>query len=334
MMLDILFAKSVADVAVSAAHPLNIPAPGSGPGYFIVLLLGLILAPLLPGIINKVKAFFAGRRGPSIFQLYYDLFKLFRKGSFKGNTASRVFTFAPAASLISLIAASLLLPLGLQNSPFAFAGDFILFVYLLGFGRVMTILGALDTGSSFEGMGAAREMLFSALAEGVFLAVFAFLFLLTGSFSLSGELTVSNAGSWIFRGTPLVLIGIAFFLLMLSECCRVPFDDPETHLELTMIHEAMVLDYGGFDLGAVLYGASVKLYILASFLVLLLLPQESFGTLWNGVFYFAGVILMAVVIGIVESIMARFRFLKVPQLLNGALVLSVIAIIFMVVFER
>lgn len=333
MMLNLFFANGAPETS-KELFSMSAQAGKMGVGFFFLLLLGLVSAPLLPGIINKVKAFFAGRRGPSIFQLYYDLFKLFRKGGFKGNTACRVFTFAPIASLVSLLAASLFLPLGLQASPFAFAGDFLLFVYLLGFGRVMTVLGALDTGSSFEGMGSARELIFSALAEGVFFAVLAFLFLLTGSFSLSGELTGFGTDTWIFRGTPLVLVGIAFFLLMLSECCRVPFDDPETHLELTMIHEAMVLDYGGFDLGLVLYGASVKLWLLASFLILFLLPAEETLGIWNIVFYFAGLCLTAVVIGVVESIMARFRFLKVPQLLNGALVLSVIAIIFMVVFER
>ena len=302
--------------------------------YFLVLFAGILLAPILPGIINKVKAFFAGRRGPSIFQLYFDLFKLFRKGGFKGNTACRVFTIAPIAGLISILGASLFLPVGLLKTPFAFTGDFLFFVYLLGFGRVMTVLGALDTGSSFEGMGSARELLFSTLAEGVFFGVLAFLFLLTGSYSLSGGLTACGADTWIFRGTPLVLVGISFFLLMLSECCRVPFDDPETHLELTMIHEAMVLDYGGFDLGIVHLAASLKFYILASFLVLFLLPMEHFAMGWNIAFYFAGVILVTILTGIIESIMARFRFLKVPQLLNGALVLSVIAIIFMVVFER
>ena len=127
---------------------------------------------------------------------------------------------------------------------------------------------------------------------------------------------------------------LAFFLVMLSEACRVPFDDPETHLELTMIHEAMILDYGGPDLALILYGSALKLWLLASFLVMLVLPLEAFAGPLNMLLYFCAVFLTALLIGLVESVMARFRFLKVPQLLSGALCISIVAIIFMLVFER
>ena len=214
----------------------------------------------------------------------------------------------------------------MNHSPFAFSGDILLFIYLLGFSRASTVLGALDTGSSFEGMGASREVQFSALAEGAFLCIAGFLVVLTGSFTLSGQLNGFDSTAWIHSGTSMLLISLAFFL--------VPFDDPETHLELTMIHEAMILDYGGPDLALVLYGSALKLWLLASFLVMLVLPLEAFAGPLNMLLYFCAVFLTALLIGLVESVMARFRFLKVPQLLSGALCISIVAIIFMLVFER
>ena len=297
-------------------------------------VLSLVLCPLLSGIINKVKAFFAGRRGPSIFQLYYDIRKLLRKGSVYSSTATHVLCLAPLCSLAALFGCVLLLPFGMNHSPFAFSGDILLFIYLLGFSRASTVLGALDTGSCFEGMGASREVQFSALAEGAFLCIAGFLVVLTGSFTLSGQLNGFDSTAWIHSGTSMLLISLAFFLVMLSEACRVPFDDPETHLELTMIHEAMILDYGGPDLALILYGSALKLWLLASFLVMLVLPLEAFAGPLNMLLYFCAVFLTALLIGLVESVMARFRFLKVPQLLSGALCISIVAIIFMLVFER
>ncbi|MBR2642232.1 MAG: NADH-quinone oxidoreductase subunit H [Lentisphaeria bacterium] len=295
-------------------------------------LLSLLLAPLLPGIINRVKAFFAGRRGPSFFQLYYDIAKLLKKGCVYSSTSTRILRLAPAAGLAALLAGVLLMPFGMNSSPVAFTGDILLFIYLLGFSRISGVLAALDTGSSFEGMGASREMQFSALAEGAFLAVTGFLVILTGKFSLTETLNGFTFGAWSYSGTAMLLIAAAFFLVMLAEACRVPFDDPETHLELTMIHEAMILDYGGPDLALILYGASLKLWLLASFFVLLILPCGMTSTWLNTAIYFVSVGFTAVMIGVVESVMARFRFLKVPQFINAATALAVLAIIFMIVF--
>ena len=295
-------------------------------------LLSLLLAPLLPGIINRVKAFFAGRRGPSFFQLYYDIAKLLKKGCVYSSTSTRILRLTPAAGLAALLAGVLLMPFGMNSSPVAFTGDILLFIYLLGFSRISGVLAALDTGSSFEGMGASREMQFSALAEGAFLAVTGFLVILTGKFSLTETLNGFTFGAWSYSGTAMLLIAAAFFLVMLAEACRVPFDDPETHLELTMIHEAMILDYGGPDLALILYGASLKLWLLASFFVLLILPCGMTSTWLNTAIYFVSVGFTAVMIGVVESVMARFRFLKVPQFINAATALAVLAIIFMIVF--
>lgn len=299
----------------------------------ICFLLSLILCPLFPGVINRTKAFFAGRHGPRYLQVYYDIFKLLRKASVYSRTTTDVLRLAPMALLGSLLTAALLLPFGMTESPLAFCGDFVLFFYLLGFGRVILVLGAMDTGSSFEGMGSSREMQFSAFAEVVIFCILAFLVLLTGRLHLTGVLNGSDVSAWIVSGTSMLFVAGAFFLVMLSESCRVPFDDPETHLELTMIHEAMILDYGGPDLGIILYSFSLKLWMLASFFVMLVLPMSNGEILSNVLAYFSGMMLTAVGIGILESILARFRFLKVPQMLIGAFCIALAGIILMLVFD-
>lgn len=297
------------------------------------LVLSLALCPLLPGIINKVKAFFAGRRGPRVLQLYYDMAKLLRKESVYSSTSCGFVRLAPLCGLAATFCAMLFLPYAFCNSPLAFGGDVLLFLYFLGFARVTTVLGALDTGSSFEGMGASREVHFSALAEAVLLCIVVFFIMLTGSISLSGMLNSMGLAAWTVSGTSLLPIGAAIFIVMLSECCRVPFDDPETHLELTMIHEAMILDNGGPDLALIHYGAALKLWLLASFFVTAVMPFGVFSVLSSIPLYFGAVFATAVAIGVVESAMARFRFLKVPQMLMTALCLAVIAIVLMLIFE-
>lgn len=301
--------------------------------WYVCLLLSFILAPLLPGIINKTKAFFAGRKGPPVLQLYYDVAKLLRKGTVRSRTSTAVLRLAPSISLAALFTAALFMPFGMVHAPMAFEGDIILFFYILAAGRMATVLGALDTGSAFEGMGASREVQFSAMCEAVTFAIIGFLVMLTGNLSLSGVLNGFNSSAWTATGTSMLLSVLAFFVVMMSENCRVPFDDPETHLELTMIHEAMILDNSGPDLAFILYGSALKLWLLVSFMVLQILPLEPIAAGLQILAYFAGVLLLSGVIGIVESIMGRFRFLKVPQIFAGAFALSLIAILFFTFFK-
>lgn len=294
-------------------------------------IAALVLAPLLPGIINKVKAFFAGRKGPRVTQLYFDLAKLVKKESVISATSGGILKVAPQVILALTLMALLLLPAGGTFSPLKFNGDVLLFFYFLGTCRMFSVLAALDTGSSFEGMGAAREVFFSALAEAAVFAVLAFLAFFTGSFSLTEMFCVRGMDSWTVF-TPILLTVLSLFLVMLAENCRVPFDDPETHLELTMIHEAMILDYAGFDLAAILYSSSLKLWIFAAMITSLLIPSEPL-PLWGEICaMFGGILLITVIVGIVESSMARYRFLKVPPLLIAAAVLPVLAIFFAVFF--
>ncbi len=300
--------------------------------YWILwLIASFILCPILPGIINKVKAFFAGRKGPSIFQLYYDLFKLLKKGSVISNTSGGLLKLAPCVSLAAIAVAALLLPLGIVNSPLSFEGDIIVFFYLLGTARLLTVWGALDTGSSFEGMGASREMQFSALAEAAIFGIIGCIAALTRKCDLTMLPATAFSGS--ISAVAILLCALAFFIVLLMENCRVPADDPNTHLELTMIHEAMILDYAGPDLALILYGASLKLWLFASFFVILLFPAIQVGLLTSSLLFIGGIIATVVAVGIIESCMARYRFIKVPQMLIGAFGLSLISLFFLIFFD-
>ncbi len=301
----------------------------------ICYLAALLFSPLLIGIINKVKAFFAGRHGIRVLQLYFDIFKLLKKERVHSESANWILAVSPLANIAFLMTAMLFLPLGLTISPAGFAGDAVVFFYLLATARFMTVLAALDTGSSFEGMGASREVQFSALAEGTVFVLLGMLAMQSCSLELSGMLHGAGAYFDTWTGTAgICLAAAAFFIILLCENCRVPFDDPETHLELTMIHEAMVLDYAGPDLAAVFYGAALKLWIFASFLVAMVVPEDYFFSDGGVFIYFGGVALTAVLVGITESIMARSRFLKLPQLLTGATILAALAVVLHIFIGR
>jgi formate hydrogenlyase subunit 4 len=300
--------------------------------WWAMFLASLLLAPLLFGIINKVKAFFAGRRGPRLLQLYYDMFKLSRKAGIFSRTTSGVLQLAPIMSLLATIMAMLFIPGGLFRSPLAFGGDVIFFCYLLGLSRMLTILAAMDTGSSFAGMGASREAHFSVLAEAVLFAIVIFLAIVARSICLSDLLSPLSLVTPGISVPAVMLVAGAFFIVILVENCRLPFDDPETHLELTMIHEAMILDYAGPELAMIHYTASLKLWSFCAVLTLLLLPQRVAGPLTGMLLYLALIMVFAVGIGVVESIMARYRFLKVPHLLVGSLAAVLTAVLLLLFF--
>jgi len=304
---------------------------------FCNLLVCLILAPLLPGIVNRTKAVFAGRHGPPFFQLYWDIFKLMRKGTVYSRTSGLIFRLAPMASLSALICAAALLPgamTGFDNTifanfanPLSFQGDILLFLYLLVLSRFFTVLGALDTGSSFEGMGASREVQFAVYSEPAFILGLAALCVLHKSISLSGILSPLKSGQSESVLPFCILVASAFFVISLVENCRVPFDDPNTHLELTMIHEVMVLDYSGPELGIIFYASSIKFYIFASIVVQTILSVFTLSPLAHSLIFFMGLVIYSIVVGIVESVSARLRLIKIPQVLTGAGAISFIALI-------
>lgn len=281
----------------------------------------LVMPPLLLGIINKTKAYFAGRVGPPVFQVYYDLTKLMRKSLVLSRTTSWVFFAGPAVTLVAVALAGLLIPIGRFDAPIAFTGDLILFAYLFGLARFFTTAAALDTGSAFEGMGAAREATFACLSEPALFFALLVLVKISGSLTLSGMLHGPAGGFPASTIAPLVFIAIGLFVVLLAETCRIPVDDPNTHLELTMIHEVMVLDHSGPLLGVILYAASLKLFVLGAVLLHIIAPIQT-GIPWTDwavfILEMAG---LAVAIGVVESVMARLQMRHVPYLLVAATLL-------------
>jgi formate hydrogenlyase subunit 4 len=294
---------------------------------WVCLLLGLILAPLLPGVINKTKAFFGGRKGQPVLQLYYDLRKLLGKGAVYSQTTSWIFRAGPVLWLAGAAAAMLVVPLGSVHAPLDFPGDLILLAYLLGMMRFFLVLTAMDTGSAFEGMGASREVQFSALAEPALLLSLAAIARQTGQLSLTDMYASMSVTTLLRTGPAMILVAGALLIVFLTENARVPVDDPNTHLELTMIHEVMVLDSGGPDLAFVLYGSALKLWILGSLLVGILLPIHTASPWASMAISVGGLLLLAIATGVIESTMARLRLIRVPQLLGAASALAIVALI-------
>lgn len=296
----------------------------------IHVLVALTLPPLLLGVIAKTKALFAGRVGPPLLQPYYDLIKLFQKGSVFSTTTTWVFRAGPVVGLVTAALAVLVIPLAGARAPISFIGDFVLLAYLLGLGRFFTASAALDTGSAFEGMGAAREVTFACLAEPAFFLGLLVLAKLTGSFQLSTMLGSALALSWLSAGASLALVFLSWFIVLLAENSRIPFDDPNTHLELTMIHEVMVLDHSGPAFGMILYGAALKLFVFVALLVQLALPLTT-GYPWlDWPIFVGGMLGVSVGIGVVESVMARLRLTHIPVLLVASCLLSAFGIILLV----
>lgn len=290
-------------------------------------LLALLLAPLLPGLINRVKAFFGARRGPSLWQLYYDLAKLARKGAVFSRSTSWVFRAGPAVGLAAVAAALAVTPLLGAPAAFSFAGDFVFMAYCLGLMRFFLVVSALDTASAFCGMGASREVQFSALAEVALFGVCAALAVLTHSLSLGGFFgDLWSAPLWVEGADALLFAAAALMLVLLCEAARIPFDDPTTHLELTMIHEAMILDHGGVDLAMLEYAAAVKFWVLGALLVSLLVPWRSGSPLVDLAAGVGALFLLALLVGLIESIMARLRLVRVPSLLVVATAFALFAV--------
>ena len=289
------------------------------------MLLGLVAAPFLLGVIHRTKAFFAGRRGPPLGQAYYDLGKLLRKGAVYSRTTSWIFRAAPSIGLASATIVMALTPVAGAAAPLSFAGDLFLFAYGLGLMRFFTVAAALDTGSSFEGMGASREVHFSALAEPALILGIVSLARVTGSLSLSGIFAGITPAAWAGAGPALPLVAVALLIVFLAENARIPVDDPNTHLELTMIHEVMVLDYGGVDLAFILYAAALKLWVLGALIVNIFLPLSGLTGVPALAAFLGGMIALAALVGVIESAMARLRLLQVPHLLVGAGAIAALA---------
>lgn len=288
----------------------------------------LVAAFFFPGIIIRTKSLSSGRKGPGLLQPVRDIRVLLMKGSVFSKTSGIIFQIAPVISLASIICAILLLPFAKQNALISFEGDFVFFAYILAFGKFFTIIAALDTGSSFEGMGANREALFSMLVEPAF-------FILLATFAMfTGYTSFSDIFSHFFIiGNPYVLIYslIGFYLfaqIAMIENSRLPVDDPKTHLELTMIHEVMILDNSGFDKALIHIGSYLKFAIYGLLIYNVMVPAD-----WN--FYLQAALFLlvqvvfAMIVGLLESFRARNKMNKNPKFI---LTLTAIALIaFMII---
>ncbi len=260
-------------------------------------------------------------------QPYYDLVKLLKKGSVYSTTTTPVFRLGPVIGLSALAVAIIVIPSSGFKGLFSFPCDFVLLAYALGLGRFMTVLSAMDTGSAFEGMGASREMQFAILAEVVLFIGLAVLALGTGEISLSGIYIRLWDSRFSHTGPAVFLVAFSFLIVLLTENCRIPVDDPNTHLELTMIHEVMVLDHGGVDLALIQYGASLKLWLFSSLITGMVIPVRT-GSLLAGIaINTTGIFVVSVLVGIIESGMARLRLLHVPHMLLVALSVTVAALL-------
>ncbi len=291
----------------------------------IVVLL--VFPPLLWGVINKTKAKFGGRVGPPLLQPYWDLFRLIRKGTVFSRTTTWIFRAGPVVGLVTVLIVGLFVPMGDAQGPLSFTGDLVLVLYLFALGRFFTVLAALDTGSAFEGMGASREVSYAAMAEPSLLLGLLVLVRLSGKLELSQMFADEHALKVGLSEASLLLVILSWFIVLLAENCRVPFDDPNTHLELTMIHEVIVLDHSGPALAMILYGATIKLLIFSALVLRLVLRWNNDGGVVDWVSFIVGALVLAVVVGIVESVMARLRLLDIPKLLVAAGVLSAFGLV-------
>jgi formate hydrogenlyase subunit 4 len=274
------------------------------------ILLILFSSFFFTGIVLRTKSLTSGRKGPGIMQPVKDVIRLFKKGAIYSDTTSIIFRIAPVIYFSTVLMACLVIPFGSYKGIVSFDGDFIFFAYILALGKFFSIISAMDTGSSFEGMGASREALYSMFAEPAF-------FILIGSFALfTGNTSFYEIFSTLHLGSSITytLGGLAAFVLLMIamiENSRMPVDDPKTHLELTMIHEVMVLDNSGFDLGLIfsavylkfaMYGAIIADFFIGGLALVWALPLFLFIQAF-----------FAVLVGMIESFMARYRMNHNPQ---------------------
>jgi len=268
------------------------------------LLLVTLTSTFFTGIIIRTKSLAAGRKGPGIFQPIKDVIRLFKKGSVYSETSSFIFQIAPTVYFSSVFIAMLVVPVGQSKGIISFNGDFIFFAYVLGLGKFFSIIGAMDTGSSFEGMGASREALYSMFAEPAFFILMGSLALLTGFTSFQGIFSALHLGSSISYALA-VLAALVFLMIAMIENSRMPLDDPKTHLELTMIHEVTILDNSGFDLGLILSAGYLKFAVYGT--IIFNLFSGTIDYAYAIPLFFAIQLFIACLVGVIESFMARFR---------------------------
>ncbi len=303
------------------------------------LFLLLLLAPLVSGCIKNWKAKLQNRRGPRIWQPYLDMIKFLRKDMVISENACWVFSAGPYVLFITSLLAGLMVPMVNVQAPASLFGGILAIVGLLALGRFFLALGGLDPGSAFGGMGSSREMTLAAIAEpALMLAVFT-VAITAGSTDLSHIVQATRGSTWQLLNPAHVLAFIALFIVLLAETGRVPVDNPATHLELTMIHEAMLLEYSGRYLALMEWGASIKQLVLLTILANIFwpmgLPAEwSAGSLLLGlIVLLVKVLCLSSVVVLVETTNAKLRLFRVPDLLSAAFVLATLALLSTFLFQ-
>lgn len=303
------------------------------------MLLIIVLAPLVTGIIKKTKAFFQTRKGPNIFQTYFDLLKFMKKESVFSEHSSWIFRVTPIIYFSSILLITALVPAIATQSILAFTGDLILVVYLLALGRFFLALAGLDAGSSFGGMGSSREMTIASIAEPALMLPLFTMAVAAGTTNLSGiVLNVVNQGQGILSPAHFMSF-VAFFIVAITETGRIPVDNPDTHLELTMIHEGMILEYSGRSLALLLLSISIKQVLIFTLLANVFFPWGiasafSAGALIIGtVVFILKMIVIGIVMAVIETSFAKMRLFKVPNLLMGSFLLGLLGLVSKIVFR-
>lgn len=310
----------------------------------LLWIIGILTAPFFSAVILKIKAFFGGKKGPPILINYYTLIKLFRKGSVYSTSTTFIFKLGPVVSLSAAVTALMFLPVFGLRPLFSFEGDIIFVLYLLGLGRFFTIAAAMDTASPFEGMGAAREAFFPIICEATMFMIIILFYKLTGHLSLAEYFSDSHPSYlWDMAGTSMVFIIISLFIVLLTENSRVPVDDPATHLELTMIHEVMVLDHSGPDLALIELGAFTKLFFYSTLVSRLIVPFESASFPSDSPFLVKAahlpleictMIAVYCAVGVMESVVARYKMNKVPKFILTSFALAFFATVITMEFIK
>ncbi len=300
--------------------------------YSIQSMVLAALAPLLVGSIRKIKASYQGRRGASVFQPYRDLRKLFTKDEIVPEDASWVFRAAPYLVFGATLTVAAGVPLvALGNT--GVLGNLFVFIYTLALGTFFLALAGMDAGSSFGGFGSSREMTFAAVAEGVLLFALLPLALLAESTNL-GDIAAHIHGMSFVHLLPVVVAGVGFFIALLAENARIPVDNPSTHLELTMVHEAMLLEYSGKRLALMEWASALKLMVFTAILTSVFVPWGVLDfSISNDVvtvgaamsIFLVKCALVAFVIATIESTLAKLRIFRIPRLLFAALIIGAVA---------
>jgi formate hydrogenlyase subunit 4 len=304
------------------------------------LFLLLALAPLVSGCIKNWKAKLQNRRGPRVWQPYLDLAKFLRKDMVVSEHASWIFHAMPYVLLISTLLAGLMMPLISVSAPLSLFGGVLAFVGLLALGRFFLALGGLDPASAFGGMGSSREMAISAVAEpALMLAIFTVAIAAGKSTNLSQMLLAAQGPAWKLLNPAHVLAFAALFIVLLAETGRIPVDNPATHLELTMIHEAMLLEYSGRYLAFIEYSASIKQLVLMALLVNVFFPVRIANTTAPAalglslVWFVAKLLCLAGAVVLAETTNAKLRLFRVPDLLSTAFILATLALLSTFLFQ-